>query len=46
MITKLISYIKRVENMENQHWPKVTVEEELGHRRKTWMKQNKKWLSK
>ena len=45
-ITKLISYIKRVENMENQRWSKVTVEEELGRRRKTWMKQNKKWLSK
>ena len=43
-LTKLISYIKRVENMDNQCWPKVTMEEELGRRKKTWMKQNKKWL--
>ena len=32
--------------MDNKHWPKVTMEEELGCRKKTWMKKNKKWLSK
>ena len=44
-ITKLISYLKKVENMDNQRWPKLAMEE-LDHRKKTWMKQNKKWLSK
>lgn len=32
--------------MDNQHWPKIAMEEELDRRKKTWMKQNKKWLSK
>ena len=32
--------------MDNQRWPKVTMEEELGDRKKTWIEQNKKWLSK
>lgn len=32
--------------MDNQHWPKIAMEKELERRKKTWMKQNKKWLSK
>jgi hypothetical protein len=46
MIIKLISYLKKVENMDNQCWPKLSMEEELECRKKTWMKKNKKWLSK
>lgn len=29
--------------MDNHHWPKIAMEEGLTQRRKTWMKQNKKW---
>jgi hypothetical protein len=45
-ITKLISYLKKVESMDNQRWPKLAMEKELDRRKKTWMKKNKKWLSK
>jgi len=34
-ITKLISYLKKVENMDNQHWPMLAMEEELDCRKKT-----------
>jgi hypothetical protein len=46
MIIKLISCLKKVENMDNQRWPKLAMDEELYLRKKTWMKQNKKWVSK
>lgn len=45
-IIRLISYLKKVENMSNQRWPKIVMEEGLNRRKKTWMKQNKKWLNK
>jgi hypothetical protein len=41
MIIKLISYLKKVKNMDNQRWPKLAMEEELDRRKKTWMKQSK-----
>jgi hypothetical protein len=45
-ITKLISYLKKVENMDNQRWLKLAMEEELERKKNTWMKKNKTWLNK
>ncbi|KAH9297612.1 hypothetical protein KI387_029294 [Taxus chinensis] len=45
-ITRLISYLKKVESMDNHRWPKMVIEDNLEHRKKTWMKQNTKWMEK
>lgn len=44
-MTRLISCLKKLENMDNQHWPKSAMKEGLARRRKTWVQQNIKWLS-
>lgn len=45
-ISRLLNYLKKVENMDSHRWPKAVVKEVLGCRKKTWMKQNNNWLSK
>ncbi|KAH9299455.1 hypothetical protein KI387_031137, partial [Taxus chinensis] len=45
-ITRLISYLKKVESMDNHRWPKMVIEDNLERRKKTWMKQNTKWMEK
>ena len=45
-IIHLLSYLKKAENMDKHRWTKLVVKEELNRRKKTWMKQNKKWLGK
>lgn len=42
----LLSYLKNVENMEAQRWPKLIYMEELKCRKKTWRKLNDKWMRK
>ncbi|XP_059066243.1 uncharacterized protein LOC131857578 [Cryptomeria japonica] len=42
----LISYLKRNEQMGEDRRPKVVVNDTLCKRKKTWMKQNIKWLEK
>lgn len=46
MIIRLLSYLKKVEKMNDHCWSKMVVEERLDCRKKAWMKQNMKWLSK
>ena len=45
-MVRLIRYLKRVEQMEEGRWPKVVFNDILCKRKKTWMRQNIKWLSK
>ncbi|KAH9324645.1 hypothetical protein KI387_004823, partial [Taxus chinensis] len=45
-ITRLISYLKKVESMDNHRWPKMVIEDNLERRKTTWMKQNTKWMEK
>ena len=45
-MVRLIRYLKRVEQMEEGRWPKVVFNDILCKRKKTWMWQNIKWLSK
>lgn len=45
-IIRLISYLKKIENMNNHRWPKAVMEEALNCRKNTWMKQNNKWMNK
>ena len=42
----LIRYLKQIEKMEYSWWPKVVFNDILCKRKKTWMQQNMKWLSK
>ncbi|XP_057855964.2 uncharacterized protein LOC131065484 [Cryptomeria japonica] len=42
----LISYLKRIGQMEEGRWPKAVFNDTLCKRKKTWMQQNIKWLSK
>jgi hypothetical protein len=42
----LIRYLKKIEQMEDSWWPKVVFNDILCKRKKTWMRQNIKWLSK
>ena len=41
----LIRYLKKIEQMEDSRWPKVVFNDILCKRKKTWMRQNIKWLS-
>ncbi|KAH9329718.1 hypothetical protein KI387_001826 [Taxus chinensis] len=45
-ISRMISYLKKVENMDNLRWPKIVVDDTLERRKKTWMNQNTKWMYK
>ena len=45
-MVRLIRYLKRVGKMEEGRWPKVVFNDILCKRKKTWMLQNIKWLSK
>ncbi|KAH9328310.1 hypothetical protein KI387_000418, partial [Taxus chinensis] len=45
-MTRLLGYFKKVEIMADSQWPKITIEEKLNTRKKTWMKQNNEWMSK
>jgi len=45
-IITLLSYLKNVESMDEHRWPKMIAAEELKCRKKTWNKQNDKWMSK
>jgi hypothetical protein len=42
----LIRYLKKIEQMEDSRWPKVIFNDILCKRKKTWMRQNIKWLNK
>lgn len=46
LIIHLLSYLKKVENMDKHRWPNLVVKEELSRQKIMWMKQNKKWLGK
>lgn len=43
---RLLSYLRRLENMEIYRWPKIATKEKLDGRKSTWMKQNIKWMNK
>jgi hypothetical protein len=45
-MVRLIKYLKKFEQMEDSRWPKVIFNGILCKRKKTWMRQNIKWLSK
>ncbi|KAH9307116.1 hypothetical protein KI387_043788 [Taxus chinensis] len=45
-IARMISYLKKVENMDNLRWPKMVVNDTLERKKKTWMNQNTKWMYK
>jgi hypothetical protein len=45
-MVRLIRYLKKIEQMEDGRWPKVVFNDILCKRKKTWMRQNIKWLSK
>ena len=45
-MVQLIRYLKKIEQMEDVRWPKVVFNDILCKRKKTWMRQNNKWLSK
>ncbi|KAH9319051.1 hypothetical protein KI387_020820, partial [Taxus chinensis] len=45
-ISRMISYLKKVENMDNFRWPKIVMNDTLERRKKTWMNQNTKWMYK
>jgi hypothetical protein len=45
-MVRLIRYQKKIEQMEYGRWPKVIFNDILCKRKKTWMQQNIKWLSK
>jgi hypothetical protein len=45
-MVNLIKYLKKIEQMEDDRWPKVVFNNILCKRKKTWMQQNIKWLSK
>ena len=45
-MVQLIKYLKKIEQMENVRLPKVVFNDILCKRKKTWMRQNNKWLSK
>lgn len=42
-LARLISYLKRIEQMEEGCWPKLLFNDTLCKRKKTWMRQNRKW---
>jgi len=44
VMVRLIRYLKKIEQMEGGHWPKVVFNDTLCKRKKTWMRQNIKWL--
>ena len=45
-MVQLIRYLKKIEKMEDKRWPKVVFNDILCKRKKTWMWQKNKWLSK
>jgi len=45
-MVRLIRYLKRIEQMEYRRWSKVVFYDTLCKRKKTWMRQNSKWLNK
>ena len=42
----LIRYLKRMEQMGEGIWPKVSFNEGMSERKKSWMRQNNKWMQK
>ncbi|XP_059067370.1 uncharacterized protein LOC131858220 [Cryptomeria japonica] len=46
VMVRLISYLKRIGTMEEGRWSKAVFNDTLCKRKKTWMQQNIKWLSK
>ena len=45
-VFRFLSYLKKVEVMDEHRWPKIVVTMELTRRKKNWGKQNDKWLGK
>lgn len=45
-IIHLLSYLKKVESMDEHRWPNMIDAEELKWRKKTWRNQNYKWMRK
>ena len=44
-MVQLIRYLKKIEQMEDNRWPKVVFNDILCKRKKIWMQQNNKWFS-
>ena len=42
----LLSYLRRLDNMETYQWPKMATREKLDRRKSMWMKQNIIWMNK
>ena len=42
----LIRYLKRIEQMGGDRWTKVIFNEGMSERKKSWMRQNNKWMHK
>lgn len=38
--------LEKNRNYKNNRWPRVAKNEELHKRKRTWMKQNKKWMQR
>ena len=45
-MVRLIRYLKKIEQMEDNRWPKVVFNDILCKIKKTWMRKNNKWLHK
>jgi hypothetical protein len=45
-MVRFIRYLKKIEQMKDSRCPKVVFNDILCKRKKTWMRQNIKWLSK
>ena len=43
-IVPLIRYLQRIEQMGEGRWPKIIFNEGMSERRKSWMRQNNKWM--
>ena len=45
-MVRLIRYLKRIEKMGRGIWPKVIFNEGMSEKKKSWMRQNNKWMQK
>ena len=45
-LVRILSYLKKTQGLETHRWPKLVVEEKLVRWKRTWMKQNDKWMRK
>ena len=45
-MVRLIRYLKKMEQMGGGRWPKVIFNEGMSERKRSWMRQNNKWMQK